>query len=92
MPRRAWLLFTPEMREELEGYVRRREEWVVVANELPTDWKAVDRKPARGGAEYWLIESRDFDDVRPNDYPELKRPVLMPLVDYLRVMKVAGSC
>src|SRR5438128_12315518 len=83
MPRRAWLLFTPEMANELYEYLHNRELWVV-DDALPEDVRFVSEKPARNGAKYFLCESEDFAEVSPSDYPLLPRPRLRRRDDWLR--------
>ena len=87
MPRRAWLLITPEMMNALADRVRLRREtgsmWAV-ENALPEDATVVlgphggaIAKPARNGAYYLLVQSETFADVSPSDYPQLLRPHLI---------------
>lgn len=83
MPRRAWLLFTPEMANELHTYVTNRELWVV-DDALPEGVRLVGEKEARGGAKYLLCEHETFPDVSPSDYPLLPRPRLRSRTDWLR--------
>lgn len=85
MPRRKWLLVTPEMMNELAAYIQHRDEWVVVANELPEDVRFVRAVAARGGAYRYLCESRLFDDVSERDAPELPRPQLMSKINFIRM-------
>jgi hypothetical protein len=85
MPRCAWLLFTPDMANELHAYVTHRELWVV-DDALPDDVRCVGRKAARGGAEYLLCESASFADVSPADYPLLPTPRLRKREEWLREM------
>lgn len=84
MARRAWLLVTPEMMNELYEYLHHRELWVVVEGGLPEDVRFVASKPARAGAHYFLCESASFADLPPSDWPLLPRPRLMRQADHDR--------
>jgi hypothetical protein len=85
MPRRAWLLVTSDILNDLYAYVHNRQLWVV-DDALPEDVRFVTSRPRRGGAFHFLCESESFADVNPSDYPELPRPRLRKRDDWLREM------